>query len=474
MTDFTFPPSNFNLIPNPFRPTKEIPKHEQLLEQVQELFFANRYRSAMDKLLAFLTDHPSNQTALRLAMLIAGTGRTAQTQAEESLPLNYFRDRRLDPIFAVCSACGRSTWAPHGCVTAFDRGSSARQQVNNPVGYQCYSCGYVVCKNCMPTQIANMELSFHSPICPNCAEPHLKPTVFPTGRKPCQISSHDGTLRAILIFRQGPLSLHTDTIQQLIDTHCASDMPKQYHIKTFPVELWGEDIRTVIDFAVAQVHQTNPELGVPREDSFVWVKDVAGSEVMMVALYADDELASHDAKGYSESQDEPGGVILWFHWQAISDAGHPRYGRYVYETVLPFFSPHRDRVIRHGGALFYDGDCRIVDGRLLIRNQTPSESRIIDYVSQQGADACYLLGIYATSGGIDFDAIDARLNNSATLGYLGIASYSKMPPEAFHHVTGTMSLCKACLIDSNHNFGAYNFGFLSSDSLTQLGFHVLV
>ena len=130
------PPETFNLMPRPFRPGAAIARTAEL-EQVEALVKAGRLRSAMDLVLAVLDKDPENQHALWSAMIIFGAvSRTKQVNAAEALDDRYWRDSRLDRVFATCSRCRVRSWVPDECLYDFQAIT-----VRNPVGLQCKGCG---------------------------------------------------------------------------------------------------------------------------------------------------------------------------------------------------------------------------------------------------------------------------------------------------------------------------------------------
>jgi hypothetical protein len=83
-SDFVYPPSDFNLIENAFRPTATFSPVPGLEEKVKQLLGETRLRSALDEVFKVLADEPQNEHALRLAME-PFRSRTQELRAKEPL-----------------------------------------------------------------------------------------------------------------------------------------------------------------------------------------------------------------------------------------------------------------------------------------------------------------------------------------------------------------------------------------------------
>ena len=238
-TSSDIPPPNFNISDFVFRPGQPYVARPGLLDSTQELFGQERYVSALKPLLAILAESPHDQEALTLALLVVGRARTQQVQANEALSQTYLLDRRLDPIFAVCSKCKRSSWAPVNCLF----GPAAH--ITNPIGVQCRSCGYVVCRKCLQGRDA----------CLNCGSADFRAPVYPTGRQPHQLERRLQPVVAAIVLREGPIP---PDVGVAFDAGSASallspdvlESPGGVHISVHPVHPWRDDAQKLA-YAIA-------------------------------------------------------------------------------------------------------------------------------------------------------------------------------------------------------------------------------
>ena len=99
-------------------------------------------------------------------------------------------DLRLDCLYAMCSLCKKTSWAPHAGL--LDSAIKA-MSVANPAGLQCRNRGYVVCRNC-----------FVSENCINRGQNQLRSPVHPTGRLPKQLERRSKSVAAAIILREVP------------------------------------------------------------------------------------------------------------------------------------------------------------------------------------------------------------------------------------------------------------------------------
>jgi hypothetical protein len=286
MSNSVFPPDTFNRSKNAFRPAHIGPSEQglELANKVAGLKSGGRLRSAMDVIFGVLTREPNDQVALRLAMEVVGTtSRTSGLEATEPLTPEYLYDRRLDPIFAVCSKCERSSWVPTKCLRAFDM-PEMEIAVSSPIGCQCYDCGYVVCRKCMPVQRIDTEMSIVSRVCLNCGKTDVRPTVYPTGRLPAQLSRTEGEITLIIIFREGPVVPGGEYIKELLKGHCPDALRGGTRIKAVPVENWPDKIEMLARFYVLNLHKKDTTVGYFR--GVAEFRDPSGVRSAIVKLCA--------------------------------------------------------------------------------------------------------------------------------------------------------------------------------------------
>jgi hypothetical protein len=244
------PPGNFNLIDHPFRPTRDYQPIPGFSDKVRALEEKKRFRSALDEIFKVLDSHPGHPEALMLAMILLGEGRTELLCAEEPIPEAYKYDTRLDPIYAVCSHCRRKEWVPEAIAVM----QYAHMMVMNPVGLQCYNCGYVVCRDCLQDLPSGIGLSLASRTCPNCFENALDTPVFPTGRRPHQMTRHTASVVHVVIFREGPIPPDDQDIQKLLEI-VSPDILENIgtSVTAFPIPSWSDDIDRLADAVVMRM-----------------------------------------------------------------------------------------------------------------------------------------------------------------------------------------------------------------------------
>jgi hypothetical protein len=198
------PPGNFNLIDNAFQPTKK-DNYEHikgLTEKVSDLTSKGRLRSALDEIFKVLDQHPDHPQALHLAMVVMGRDQDDMRRAAEPISDIYYNDRRLDPIFTVCSRCKRANWISRNALF----GDVHSMTIFDPAGLQCYNCGYVMCRHCLREVYGNDYLSDTATLaCHNCGKTALRIPVYPTGRTPQQMKRHKRPVICVILFRHGPL-----------------------------------------------------------------------------------------------------------------------------------------------------------------------------------------------------------------------------------------------------------------------------
>src|SRR5262249_22180042 len=116
--------------------------------------------------------------------------------------------------------------------------------VSNPAGMQCYSCGYVVCRDCLQEYHADIA----SMPCPNCHEKQLDTIVFPTGRLPQASPRAAETLAIILLFREDPIPPDREDIIELLERISPDTLKTpEVEISAFPVPVWPADIAALAD-----------------------------------------------------------------------------------------------------------------------------------------------------------------------------------------------------------------------------------
>jgi hypothetical protein len=225
-------------MPRPFRPAAEV-KGTPALENIEKLVIQRKLRSAIDCVLATLDEDPENEQALRLAMIILGAvSRTQQLNADEALGPKYWRDSRLDRIFAVCSRCRVRSWVPDECLLEY-----ANMVAKNPIGLQCQECGYVVCRACLEELSGKEQNS--GPACPSCHKYVLGKPVYPTGRNSLQLQRFGRPVQLVYILREGPIPPTIQELQKLLYQFSPDPLSADHQLIFRPVEPWVHDIQQV-------------------------------------------------------------------------------------------------------------------------------------------------------------------------------------------------------------------------------------
>lgn len=255
-----FPPPNFHLSDFVFRPGISFVPRPGLAERIQILKSEGRLRSALEPLLAILSEQPHDQEALMLALIVVGGGRTDHVHASEALGPRHLLDRRLDPIFAVCSHCHKSTWPPHNCLAW---GMSERIHVSNPAGLQCRACGYVVCRNCYGGMTA----------CPNCHAASLLAPVLPTGRVSSQLERRAKPVAATIVLREGPLRPDGEWLTNLFERLSPDVLEDRGRLFAYPAHPWPKSAEGLAN-ALAARASAEGALG-----DTVW-SDTVAAEIM--------------------------------------------------------------------------------------------------------------------------------------------------------------------------------------------------
>lgn len=162
------------------------------------------------------------------------------------------------------------------------------------------------------------------------------------------------------------------------------------------------------------------------------------------------------------------GALFWFNWQAISDSGHGFYGAYVYERLLPYFSPKRHE-FPIGCYYFFDGDF-LPQGSVQIPYSGAEEARCMEEVQRQGPDLCYIVAVHRLGDEVDFREVDQGLRAGDVIGYIGMTSCPGLDFSGFNDLTGKMMLPYAFAIRFGKSFEKESFGFVSDDKLRAMGF----
>jgi hypothetical protein len=266
-----FPPGKFNRSEHVFRPGEPYESRPGLSESTERLVLQRRYLSALQPLLEILAENPRDQEALTLALLVVGAAQAERAQAGEALGKEHLHDRRLDPIFAVCSHCRKTSWAPQNCLF----GSAA--QVLSPVGVQCRNCGYVVCRSC----------TSGTKICPNCGMPALRSPVYPTGREPRQLARGRKPLVRAVVFREGRVAPEREWLVQLFALVSPDALEGEVQWSALPAFPWRSNMGELALAVAARMLKGGLHGDFRLEDSIgAEVRAADGSRAYVLKLYA--------------------------------------------------------------------------------------------------------------------------------------------------------------------------------------------
>ncbi|KAB8168833.1 hypothetical protein FH609_007035 [Streptomyces sp. 3MP-14] len=152
-----------------FHATEHDQPATELGDAVRRLHEEGRYATALDLVLRQLRDvGPSEDAFFWATTLLFTTQHATGPDVAEPVP----RERRSNPYFAPvateCAACARFWFSSHPAL------ANVRLNVANPIGVQCQSCRYSLCRAC------------YDPADARCPEPGCRGTlgvpVLPTGR----------------------------------------------------------------------------------------------------------------------------------------------------------------------------------------------------------------------------------------------------------------------------------------------------
>jgi hypothetical protein len=162
-------------------------------------------------------------------------------------------------------------------------------------------------------------------------------------------------------------------------------------------------------------------------------------------------------------------AFFWFDSSRISGAGHPFYGRYVYERILRLLAPAAQKDPRRWFVTF-DGDCLAsLEDSPILTYFRPEDRALLAQVASIGETLCYVVAILGEYGR-DWAELNRDLRNADVTGYLGMTQpREEVDREIFLSVTRGMSLCVALRIDGTV-VKKINFSFVSDGALQQMGF----
>lgn len=156
--------------------------------------------------------------------------------------------------------------------------------------------------------------------------------------------------------------------------------------------------------------------------------------------------------------------MYWFNSEQISEAGNRFYGTYVYERLLPEFSPGRLGGGRDYG--FCDGDY-LPPGPVTVPVRGNEEAKILASALELESLA-YIIAVYGFQGS-PFAEVDRRLKVSDMVGYIGMTSYPEASSDQFIALTEKLGLPFAFKLEGSR-FRRSDFGFINDERLRAIGF----
>lgn len=189
-------------------PEHAVPATE-LTDEFDRLWTEGRHKSALDAALRHLRAEGRSPEALHLArVLLSVKSRTPDPQVVEPVTPGQYGSRYFAPLATECARCDAYWYSGHAFATG-------RRGVLNPIGVQCQSCRYSLCRDCFdqPDQPRGQ-------LCPEGCEGELGVPVLPTGR-PRGLPANEFTEKlehVLILWRDTPTS--QEEADQVLDLAC--------------------------------------------------------------------------------------------------------------------------------------------------------------------------------------------------------------------------------------------------------------
>ncbi|MFD0548315.1 hypothetical protein ACFQ0X_03440 [Streptomyces rectiviolaceus] len=180
--------------------------HDRALERrVEELLYADRHRSALDEVLRHLRRNPESTSGLFAAQLTLMQSRTARLTSPEPVTEQQTSSALLAPVMTECSGC-RGVWCSNHPLLL--HGPAATLDVMNPLGLQCPSCRYTLCRECRNqrpksyTDPVDMAEIVSQPCPASGCDGVLTTPVLPTGRHDV-VPTDPESIEGVVVARDG-------------------------------------------------------------------------------------------------------------------------------------------------------------------------------------------------------------------------------------------------------------------------------
>ncbi|MFC4085367.1 hypothetical protein [Amycolatopsis samaneae] len=125
-----------------FRFPEDVVPIPGLTVEVDQLWDQGRFGTAVDVLLRFLRTYGRSAAAFRLALPLLRATRTADANLVEPVTDAQRANPYFAPIATECARCQAFWYSGHVLVREH------RMAVTNPIGSQCDSCRYSLCRDC--------------------------------------------------------------------------------------------------------------------------------------------------------------------------------------------------------------------------------------------------------------------------------------------------------------------------------------
>jgi hypothetical protein len=217
------------------------------------------YRTALDEILRGLRQNPDDSFLLKVSTAIAGASRTSNLAAAEPATLAQRASALLAPIATECSTCDRMWYSKHWVRVPNDSITTI-----NPIGLQCQTCRYTLCRRCLSSGKLSPDGRIDEPKivmggCPKRGHGVLGTPVLATGRSDVTTIPPD-RIEAVIVMRDGPvppaLNEAIDVVTMFVPL-IADDAPLLQIRPSKPGHMAENRARE--ELAVARVHELEHE-----------------------------------------------------------------------------------------------------------------------------------------------------------------------------------------------------------------------
>jgi hypothetical protein len=163
---------------------------------------------------------------------------------------------------------------------------------------------------------------------------------------------------------------------------------------------------------------------------------------------------------------ENAAAFFWFNSRVIANAGNSMYGRFAYDTLLPWLAPAK-QVAPNVWFVLFDGDC--MTGMAPLKSYfRPQDGPLLEEAIRLGEHLCYVVAVMG-QGTRTWEQVDRDLREAKTLGYMGVTIPAKFDRETYLRCCKTMALVPAARIDGA-KFKRIDYGYHADGELKRMGF----